>query len=442
MARTSKKSSANNRNNKKRKLGLKPKPEQSHKQKLKKQPKPTKSKNPNPNPSPDPNEEDPILFGSGSGSGSESDSPSSSSPTQIHALLEPYSKPQLISFLLDAAPSDPELLARIRSLADSDPSHRKIFVHGLAWDATSAQLMDAFSPFGPVEDCSVVIDRATGRAKGYGFVLFKTRSAAAKALKEPQKRIGSRMAACQLASIGGAKPEGGRKVYVGNVPADARPERLREFFGRFGEIESGPIGFDAVTGKSKGYAIFVYKSKEEAMKALEEPYRVFEGHQLHCKLANVGPGDGGVKASLPVLPQVPAVVPAVGAVPAALPAQQSVFAAVAATQNLALLSHNPAYAALLAQNPILAQNPLLAAAALNPALVNATALGGMTGVPYGGGVTAPSVVGAYGTGQGMGAVGSQGLQGYPAGPSLQAGQTSGARAGGALGGFPSSSYVW
>lgn len=53
----------------------------------------------------------------------------------------------------------------------------------------------------------MVMDRATGKTKGYGFVLFKTRKGASKALREPQKRIGNRMASCQLASLGSAGKE-------------------------------------------------------------------------------------------------------------------------------------------------------------------------------------------------------------------------------------------
>ncbi|XP_020255644.1 UBP1-associated protein 2B-like [Asparagus officinalis] len=292
---------ANNRSNKKRNLGLKPhsKPQsqpQNPKQKNQKKPK-------KPNPIQD---ENPFTFGS------EPES-NPSSPTCIQSLLEPYTKPQLISFLLDAAVSDPELRTRIRSIADSDVSHRQLFVFGLGWDATKETLTAAFSPFGPIEDCSVVVDKNTGRAKGYAFVLFKTRSAAIKALKEPQKRIGNKVATCQLSSVGGPKPDGGRKIYVGNVPFDVSVERLREFFARFGVLESGPLGFDGATGKSKGYALFVYKTPEDAKKALEEPYKLFEGRQLYCQLATpkneMGKVQMAVPAVSPVVPAVAAMIP-------------------------------------------------------------------------------------------------------------------------------------
>lgn len=204
----------------------------------------------------------------------------------IRKLLEPFSKDQIIQQFKTAASKDPSILSRLTSFADSDPTHRKIFVHGLGYDATSEQLLDAFKPYGKIEECKLITDKVTGRAKGYGFVVFETRVGATRALKEPQKKIGNRTTSCQLAALrpaGTGQDSGGRKIYVGNVGQDVDGEKLRAFFAKFGEIEEGPSGIDSVSGKFKGFAIFVYKSVEGANKALEEPQKLFDGCQLFCK---------------------------------------------------------------------------------------------------------------------------------------------------------------
>ncbi|KAL0383336.1 UNVERIFIED_CONTAM: UBP1-associated protein 2A [Sesamum calycinum] len=185
----------------------------------------------------------------------------------LRELLEPFGKAQIIDLLKEAAAKDPKLLSKIVQVADSDPTHRKIFVHGLGWDATSEQLVQAFKPFGEIEESKLITDKNTGRAKGYAFVLFKTRAAARKALKVPQKRIGSRTVSCQLAAVGpaaatAATEAGSRKIYVGNVGPHVSAEKLKAFFGRFGEIEEGPMGLDPATNKFKGFAIVTYKSPE------------------------------------------------------------------------------------------------------------------------------------------------------------------------------------
>ena len=76
-----------------------------------------------------------------------------------------------------------------------------------------------------------------------------------------------------------------RKIYVGNVPFDISSERLLSQFMMYGEIEEGPLGFDKATGKSKGFAFFVYKTEEGARAALVDPIKNIDGHQVACKLA-------------------------------------------------------------------------------------------------------------------------------------------------------------
>ena len=46
----------------------------------------------------------------------------------------------------------------------------RIFVGNLAFNTTSEQLLEVFSPFGRVTSAEVVKDRHTGDSKGFGFV--------------------------------------------------------------------------------------------------------------------------------------------------------------------------------------------------------------------------------------------------------------------------------
>jgi heterogeneous nuclear ribonucleoprotein A1/A3 len=78
-----------------------------------------------------------------------------------------------------------------------------------------------------------------------------------------------------------------RKIYVARVDAEIDKERLYEFFSKYGEIEEGPIGFNKYTGKSRGYAMIVYKTEEGGRRALEEPMKNFEGHLLRCQPATL-----------------------------------------------------------------------------------------------------------------------------------------------------------
>ncbi|KDP35205.1 hypothetical protein JCGZ_09364 [Jatropha curcas] len=331
---------------------------------------------------------------SDSDSDSSSNSHFDSDPVDIPTLLEPYTKEQLIELISIAATNNPSIYPLINEHADRDASHRKIFVHGFTWDTTRENVLSAFEPFGEIEECNVVTDKVTGKAKGYGFVLFKTRKGAAMALKDPKKNINNRFASCQLASIGPAanvgkdQEVGARKIYVSNVQVNADKEKLKAFLAKFGEIESGPIGFDKETGRSRGYALFVYKTVEGAKRALEEPHKMFEGQQLHCSIAT----EGKNKTNQVQMQQQQQV---------KQQSQDQMLAAVAAAQNLALFGQqpgiNPVYGGLLS-NPAAAApagmiNPLMVGA-VSQSLVPTSQIGGL-------GLATQSVLGTYGAGRGL-----------------------------------------
>lgn len=60
----------------------------------------------------------------------------------------------------------------------------KLFVGGLAWATDDASLRAAFEQFGPVMDAKVILDRETGRSRGFGFVTMQDEAAAKTAMSE------------------------------------------------------------------------------------------------------------------------------------------------------------------------------------------------------------------------------------------------------------------
>src|ERR1700741_3245513 len=51
---------------------------------------------------------------------------------------------------------------------------RKLYVGNLAYGVTDADLQQMFNQHGNVESAQVIMDRDTGRSKGFGFVEMKT----------------------------------------------------------------------------------------------------------------------------------------------------------------------------------------------------------------------------------------------------------------------------
>ena len=61
---------------------------------------------------------------------------------------------------------------------------KKLFVGGLPWATTDASLEEAFGRFGEIVQAKVVLDRETGRSRGFGFVTFESEEDAAVAQQE------------------------------------------------------------------------------------------------------------------------------------------------------------------------------------------------------------------------------------------------------------------
>jgi len=59
----------------------------------------------------------------------------------------------------------------------------KIYVGGLPYATTDAQLQDLFSTHGTVESARVITDKFTGRSRGFGFVEMASNEEAQKAIQ-------------------------------------------------------------------------------------------------------------------------------------------------------------------------------------------------------------------------------------------------------------------
>jgi len=60
---------------------------------------------------------------------------------------------------------------------------KKLYVGGLSYDTTEGTLKEKFLEAGTVESATVIMDRMSGRSKGFGFIEMSTDEEAQKAIE-------------------------------------------------------------------------------------------------------------------------------------------------------------------------------------------------------------------------------------------------------------------
>ncbi|KAL7194269.1 hypothetical protein ACSBR1_034644 [Camellia fascicularis] len=162
---------------------------------------------------------------------------------QLRSLLDPLAKAQLIELLAKLGSQYPSIAEEIRSVARTDPVHRKLFVRGLAWNTSSESLCA-----GRMVVCNL---------------------------------------ACESLSSTSVLPDQAqRKLYIGGLSPDTTSEMLLFFFRRHGEIEEGSVAYDKDTNRSRGFGFVTYKTVEGAKKAIDDPQKSLGGRNITVKLAD------------------------------------------------------------------------------------------------------------------------------------------------------------
>ena len=91
-----------------------------------------------------------------------------------------------------------------------------------------------------------------------------------------------------------------RTAFVLGLPWEVEAHDLKEYFGRFGEVESAKVASDHATGLSRGFAFLVFKDMSARMDATAQGEHVMKGKKVKCRWA--GPGWKEIKIRVENLP--------------------------------------------------------------------------------------------------------------------------------------------
>lgn len=173
------------------------------------------------------------------------------------------------------------------------PDARKIFVGGLLPTVTEEDLVTYFTAFGEIMTCDVKKDFVTGAGRGFAFIVFHDRDAAAAVLENyDNNNISGKWVEVKSCAPNGnvdAKPTDEKNIFAGGLPWDVTEEQVAEHFGKYGPVDKVDMKLNPQTGKPKGYCFVSFKDSSTAKQVLSVEH-VMLGKRIDVKTAVIGIG--------------------------------------------------------------------------------------------------------------------------------------------------------
>jgi len=155
-------------------------------------------------------------------------------------------------------------------------SRTNLYIRGLSPHTTDKDLINLCQKFGPIISTKAILDKATNRCKGYGFVDFESPTSALAAVNELQ---GQGIQA-QMARQAEQDPT---NLYIANLPHTVKESDLEQMFSPYGQVISTRILRDS-NQQSRGVGFARMESREKC----EQIISYFNNRPL----AGSGPGSG------------------------------------------------------------------------------------------------------------------------------------------------------
>ncbi|KAI4363756.1 hypothetical protein MLD38_019931 [Melastoma candidum] len=175
----------------------------------------------------------------------------------------------------------------------------KLFIGGISWDTNEERLKEYFGGYGEVVEAIIMKDRTTGRARGFGFVVFADPLVADRVIKD-KHNIDGRMVEAKKAvprddqnvlgrntGIINSSPSPGRtkKIFVGGLASTVTEGDFKKYFEQFGAVNDIVVMYDHNTQRPRGFGFITYDSEESVDKVLLNTFHELNGKMVEVKRA-------------------------------------------------------------------------------------------------------------------------------------------------------------
>ncbi|KAL9366848.1 hypothetical protein Peur_038047 [Populus x canadensis] len=175
----------------------------------------------------------------------------------------------------------------------------KLFIGGISWDTDEERLKEYFSKYGEVVEAVIMRDRVTGRARGFGFVVFADPIVAERVIMEKHVVDGRTVEAKKAvprddqhilsrntSSIHGSPGPGRtKKIFVGGLASTVTENDFKKYFEQFGIITDVVVMYDHNTLRPRGFGFITYDSEEAVDRVLHKTFHELNGKMVEVKRA-------------------------------------------------------------------------------------------------------------------------------------------------------------
>lgn len=175
----------------------------------------------------------------------------------------------------------------------------KLFVGGISWDTNEDRLREYFQNFGEVVEAVIMKDRSTGRARGFGFIVFSDPAVAERVVMEKHVIDGRTVEAKKAvprddqnivsrnssSTHGSPSPARTKKIFVGGLASSVTESDFKKYFDQFGTITDVVVMYDHNTQRPRGFGFITYDLEEAVEKVLLKTFHELNGKMVEVKRA-------------------------------------------------------------------------------------------------------------------------------------------------------------